>query len=167
MCLFSAATCTHNAKLLSLRANPLLSIRQRVASLTFDCNGVFAIKAYNVTAASAGLRVPYKKNLHGVACVSAACLNKRQCHGFSGTLILVKLLDQVAGAQVADQVHGGSSAGGSSGGTSGGGSSGGSSGVGSSAGVQVVNQVAGPQVVDQVAGIQVMVEQVAGVQVLD
>ena len=58
MCHFSAATClSHNAKLRSFRAN----IRQRVASLTLDCNGVFAIKAHNVTAVaatSAGLRAP-------------------------------------------------------------------------------------------------------------
>ena len=43
-------------------------VPQRVASLTLDCNGVFAIRTFNVTATSAGL-----KNLRGVACVSAAC----------------------------------------------------------------------------------------------
>ena len=46
MCLFSAATCTSHCKLRSLRANPLwLGLRQRVASLTLDCNGVFEIEA--------------------------------------------------------------------------------------------------------------------------
>ena len=46
MCLFSAAMRTSQCKLRSLRANPLSSISQRVASLTLNCNGVFAIKAY-------------------------------------------------------------------------------------------------------------------------
>ena len=46
MCLFSAAMRTSQCKLRSLRANPLPSISQRVASPTLDRNGVFAIKAY-------------------------------------------------------------------------------------------------------------------------
>ena len=46
VCLFSAATCTSQCKLRSLRANMLCFIRQRVASLTRDCNGVFPTKVY-------------------------------------------------------------------------------------------------------------------------
>ena len=48
VCLFSATTCMSQCKITFLtRANPLLSIRKRVASLTLDCNGVFTIKAYS------------------------------------------------------------------------------------------------------------------------
>ena len=47
-CSFSGATCTsrvrHNADYV-----PYAKIRQRVASLTLNCNGVFAIRAYGTT----------------------------------------------------------------------------------------------------------------------
>ena len=53
MCFFSGATCTsrvsHNANYVpyaQIRFD--LGLRQRVASLTLDCNGVFVIKAYYV-----------------------------------------------------------------------------------------------------------------------
>ena len=48
---FSGATCTsrvrHNASYVP-HAQTRFDLRQRVTSLTVDCNGVFAIKAYSV-----------------------------------------------------------------------------------------------------------------------
>ena len=53
VCLFLAATYTSQCKFRSMRANlsaliytTAIGLRQRVASLALDCNGVFAIKAY-------------------------------------------------------------------------------------------------------------------------
>ena len=55
MCSFSGAMCTsrvrHNASYVPYAQSALIyrwGLRQRVASLTLDCNGVFAIKAYDV-----------------------------------------------------------------------------------------------------------------------
>ena len=49
VCLFLAATCTSQCKWRSLRTNAGMSAliyTFRVSSLTFDCNGVFAIKTH-------------------------------------------------------------------------------------------------------------------------
>ena len=55
MCSFSGATCTslvrHNANYIPY-AQICFDLYVRVTSLTLDCNGVFAIKAYDVGVAS-------------------------------------------------------------------------------------------------------------------
>ena len=52
-------------------------VPQRVASLTLDCNGVFAIRTFNVTATSAGL-----KNLRGVALCFGSMLKQTSVQRF-------------------------------------------------------------------------------------
>ena len=60
MCSFSGATCTsrvrHNADYVPYEKIRFDLLRQRVASLTLNCNGDFAIRAY-VTAVFAAFRI--------------------------------------------------------------------------------------------------------------
>ena len=82
MCSFSGATCTSRDVTMQIsfltRKSALIyrrDLRQRVASLTLNCNGVLAIRAYEPFTGAASLSIQYGESVN-MANVVAMALNR-------------------------------------------------------------------------------------------